>query len=263
MEWLQKIDLRFGRIGRKKFFVLNIPLVIIVVMTLFLNDNILKAQIVQLGYYLTIFTFWGSVIFSYYISVLRLHDVGLNSMASILIMLSPFVIGYFNESLSASLSKGISFVPFAIRSGVQGDRYGETDNNVRKLLSANGRIGKLWFWLCLLWCIGAEYLITGCYNINIANGNTFFAVLMIVFMILNVLLWCNVYSHRIHDIGKNGRGFCCAFSVLYIARKILPQLWPAFWGYVILSILYLLFVKSDNEENEYGMPPTTIPWMKK
>ena len=49
MEWLQKIDLRFGRIGRKKFFVLNIPLVIIVVMTLFLNDNILKAQIVQLG----------------------------------------------------------------------------------------------------------------------------------------------------------------------------------------------------------------------
>lgn len=262
MEWLKKIDLRFGRIGRKKFFVVNIPLVIIVVMTLFLNDNIQKAQIVQLGYWLTVVTLWGSVVFSYYISVLRLHDVGLHSMASILIMLFPFMVGYFSENLSASFSKAINFAPFVIKTSVQGDKYGETDNNVRNLVSANGRMGKLWFLLCLLWCIGTEYLIAGCYNINVVNGKTFFTVLMIVFMILNVLLWCNVYCHRIHDIGKNGRLFCCVFVVLYIVRKILPGLWPAFWIYVILSMLFLLIVEGDSEENEYGVPPTTIPWMK-
>lgn len=263
MEWLQKIDLRFGRIGRKKFFVMIFPVWIVFLMLLFFEGNINKSYIESSNYFFTALAVFFTSIFSIYLSLLRFHDMGVPIFYIIPIIFLPHLASIFSETFAGVINKGIFLVYFIVKSSDKGDKYGESDNDWKNLFSMHKRIGRINFFFLMLWCIGIDDLIRGCYNINVINGNVQFAFIMLGFMLSNMIFWCAMYCLRIHDIGKNGNLFSIVFICLYLLRRAVPQLWPSFWGYVILSILYLLLVKGDNEENEYGMPPTTIPWMKK
>lgn len=262
MEWFGKLDLRLGRIGRKKLFVLSVPIWAFVVMMIVWGENISQINLNIVEFLLADIAFFMVVILAFYLSFLRLHDSGLSGGQSIMFLFFTTLFEIFSERFADVVSKSMSVVFFIIPSNPKGNKYGTTDNDLRGLISFNKRIGRLRFFIEILLVMGYDSLIRGCYNISVANDKFLFIVLMLVFIVLNLFFWCNVYCRRLHDSGKPGKEFCMVFAGLYIARHIFPELGGVFLAFAILSTLYLLFIKGDSEENEYGQPMTTIPWMK-